>query len=552
MNCTVMRNVYKIRKVSKELLLLLETEAEIDNITALVREINNLVSSIERATGISVDTFSPKFGDNLRWLNMQVNNRTPKEAVTAVKDFLSINIDELKKGVLDHFGMEEKNGMINPKELGAGSFAKVIKGYDPAYGTMVACKIMYSSSVYTELYGSDGEEFAQRFRREVRLMKNFDHPNVLPILDVQLERQPYWFKMPLADASLGDWLSAHPDISDDIRIKIYYQILDGVKYLHDQDKYHRDIAPPNILIFNSDDPLVKLADFGLAKDGQSNTYKTAGSARGYGHQDYTAPEQLTSLKNANHLSDIYSLGGILYFLFSGKSPSNRFHENIPFQRIVDKAMQQRPENRYQSVDELRNEFQSAVERRKREKVPSFLGLANYRYTGDNFVDASNVIDLLLLGKKEGPDTVYNCFISPFLSIPDHILMLCCKEYETSMMPFLKTLSFNLEQLNYVPYGYDFSEWNNIDDKLFKMFYAFSNNSNRIEIVIQLITNAVKYNRFRAQRHIRNVFINISDDQLATEIAHAIEEYFSDYKEQIKSLLNNTNYPTPIRFALDDY
>lgn len=554
MSYLTIKLVNDIKKLSVELLPLMETGEEIDKIRELIEQINEIVKNIELAAGSEIYQIAPNFGRHLGWLNRRLREGKPEEAKQDVIDFIERDLDRLKQNILALFNMNEKHGLIDvEEETKDGGFAKVIIGYDPNRGQKVACKELFSSTDFRQKYGEDEESFFQRFRREVRLMTEFNHPNIMPIYEAQLERKPYWFTMPLADCSLGEWVEKNPDLSDDVKEEVFLQILEGVKYLHNQSKYHRDLAPSNILMFNTktkEAPDVKLADFGLAKDMNSNSYNTLSNQKGYGHKEFCAPEQSKSLKHATHLSDIYSLGGLLYFLFKGKDPSNRFHEISKYQRIVLRAMDQKPENRYQSVDDLRDDFIESAEKRRREPKQTFRGISDYKYTDDVSKDAANISELLILWEEESDLTVYTRYVRPFLSIEEPVLKKCCQEQDGAMARFTQSLEPNLDALSRARFPYD--DTKKIDYRLRIMYYACISVSNKVEIVKQLLRNAIYYNRLQAKYDLPQIFEDMKGNkELADGVANAIEDYFPGHTDLIRDWLRGKDYPGSIRSVLDD-
>jgi hypothetical protein len=266
-------------------------------------------------------------------------------------------VKALKNRLLKMDYIRQKFELIVLEEIGSGSFARVYKVFDPESNKILACKVLFPRSYFRQVYGNDGDEYILRFKREVRLLKKeLKHENIVEVEKIQLEGAPFWFTMPLASFSLEKWIKENRDASEDQRIKIFDQIISGVKYLHEENKYHRDLAPNNILLYETNNDLeVKIADFGLAKDIKSVSFFTGLSKKGYGQEDFTDPEQLNSLADSTHLSDIYSLGALLYYLLSSKLPKKRFYISVTCQSLVKRALDVR-ERRYQTVYDFENDL----------------------------------------------------------------------------------------------------------------------------------------------------------------------------------------------------
>lgn len=207
--------------------------------------------------------------------------------------------------------------------------------------------VLFSKSYFNQEYGNDGEEYILRFKREVRLLtKELQHDHIVSVHKIQLEGSPFWFTMPLANLNLEKRVKANRESSFAERMKNYKQILEGVKYLHEREKFHRDLAPNNILLYRTQHGYeVKIADFDLAKDLKSKSFFTASFKRGYGQEDFTDPQQQRNLSASSHLSDIYSLGALLFYILTGKLLKKIPYVSCPCKHVVLKAMETR-EKRY--------------------------------------------------------------------------------------------------------------------------------------------------------------------------------------------------------------
>src|ERR1044071_2971862 len=186
-------------------------------------------------------------------------------------------------------------------KLGSGGFGEVTSVRRVGEKTLLARKTLQL----------DDEAALKRFAREVRILSSLDHPNIVRVIDQQLEPEPYYYVMPLFDHSLASELGSL--VGDEARIgTIFRAILDAMEYAHAQGVIHRDLKPENVLM-NSDTDLV-VSDFGLGRRINAATTRQTMSGIGMGTPWYMAPEQLYDFKNADQRSDIFSLGRILYEL----------------------------------------------------------------------------------------------------------------------------------------------------------------------------------------------------------------------------------------------
>lgn len=169
------------------------------------------------------------------------------------------------------------------------------------------------------------DDSTKRFRREIELLELLNgHPNIIDLIDAN--KDELYYVMPFANKSNLEKYCQNKTLTEEIKLNIFDQILNAIVYAHSKGIIHRDLNPRNILVFESNGKLnVKVADFGLGKNYDKNSNYTKSKTHSLGQEDYAAPEQLTSLKEATFQSDIYSLGLLLYFIWTGKKPRQRRH-----------------------------------------------------------------------------------------------------------------------------------------------------------------------------------------------------------------------------------
>src|SRR5438067_7414701 len=166
---------------------------------------------------------------------------------------------------------------------------------------------------------ADSHDTLVRFRREAEAAASLDHPNILPIYEVsEGEDGLPFFSMKFAAG--GSLVEAAPGLRDDPRriVRLIAKVTRAVQYAHDHGILHRDLKPGNILLDGCGEPLV--SDFGLAKwlDTSSDLTRTLTI---FGTPGYIAPEQAQGpAKNLTAAADIYSIGAVLFDLFTGKTP----------------------------------------------------------------------------------------------------------------------------------------------------------------------------------------------------------------------------------------
>jgi serine/threonine protein kinase len=247
--------------------------------------------------------------------------------------------------------------VLEEPKIGEGGFADVYRAVDRKQARpgapLVAVKLLRDVQTVDP-------EAIRRFKRELRLLEQLEHPNVIPILGHgETAEDGVWYAMPLAQGSLAayiDEIDANPaEIVDLMR-----QVCAGLAYVHDQGIFHRDLKPGNVL--RTANGSWAISDFGLAVEAERNTTVLTSTLRaGLGSWWYTAPEQWKAARSANHLSDVYSLGKVLQELVTGEPPVNNDMPPGPLRPIVQRATANRPEQRYQSVAEFLDALEHAVE-----------------------------------------------------------------------------------------------------------------------------------------------------------------------------------------------
>mgnify|MGYP001339497466 CR=1 FL=1 len=199
------------------------------------------------------------------------------------------------------------------KEIGRGSFG-VVELVSDEKGRQFARKTF----VAPNLPDVSNDDMRARFEREVRYQNEIDNPNVVRIFEADLDVDPPWFVMELADCSLADELRADRTLGGDPR-KPLFDILAGLESIHAKGYKHRDLKPANVLKFSAADGTIRYAisDFGLMAPGSGVTSTLTASNMGGGTLLYRAPECAISFKRATVQSDIYSIGAILHDIFGG-------------------------------------------------------------------------------------------------------------------------------------------------------------------------------------------------------------------------------------------
>ena len=268
-----------------------------------------------------------------------------------------------------HLGPYEIVGLI-----GAGAMGEVYRAHDARLGRPVAIKVL-------PLLLSVDHDRVRRFEHEARAAGVLNHPNILTVFDVgSHEGTPYVVTELLEGGTLRERLGR--PIPIDTAVGFARQIAEGLAAAHEKGIVHRDLKPENLFVTR--DERVKILDFGLAKlmagDGLPGEGTTPGTV--LGSAGYMAPEQVRAAYT-DHRSDLFALGAILYEMLSGRrafdAPSavetmnaivvatpeslSSIAPNVPawLERIVERALEKDPEQRFQSARQLVDQLQAGGE-----------------------------------------------------------------------------------------------------------------------------------------------------------------------------------------------
>ncbi len=258
-------------------------------------------------------------------------------------------------------------------ELGRGAMGVVYKAEDPLLNRAVAIK--------TIILSADPEERAEyqaRFYQEAKAAGGLNHPNVITIHDIGREGDIAYMAMELLDGvELRDMMK-RGRVPLPLALDIAAQVAVGLAFAHERGVVHRDIKPGNIMIVH--ERRAKIMDFGIARMRLSDIKTQAGAI--LGSPKYMSPEQVTGMR-ADHRSDIFSLGIMLYELAAGAPPfagtevslimhqiatvtprpPSAINPSLPpmLDMIAAKALQKNLDARYQSAAEFAADLRACLD-----------------------------------------------------------------------------------------------------------------------------------------------------------------------------------------------
>jgi serine/threonine-protein kinase len=247
------------------------------------------------------------------------------------------------------------------EKLGEGGMGEVYLAEDTELDRKVALKFLSSSAIA-------GEEERKRFKREAKAAAALNHQNIAHIYAIDETDGQMFLAMEFIEGKTLDELTDSP-LPFDKAIDHTTQISAGLQVAHEKGIVHRDIKSANIMV--TDQGVIKIMDFGLAKLANRSRMTRLGTT--LGTAAYMSPEQSRG-EEADHRSDIWSLGVVLYEIISGQMPFKGDYEQaviysiqneepepltavrtgvpMKLEEIVNKLLAKDPRNRYQNIMEL--------------------------------------------------------------------------------------------------------------------------------------------------------------------------------------------------------
>ncbi|XP_041790782.1 tyrosine-protein kinase Fes/Fps [Chelmon rostratus] len=216
----------------------------------------------------------------------------------------------LKKPVLKDKWVLEHEDIVLGHLIGRGNFGEVYSGHLRSDNTPVAVKSCKENLA---------PEHKRKFLMEARILKQYDHPNIVKLIGVCTQKQPIYIIMELIQG--GDFLSflrheSH-SLTHKMLVKMTENVVSGMEYLESKKCIHRDLAARNCLV--AEHNVVKISDFGMSRQQDDGVYSTEGGLRQIPVK-WTAPEALNYGRYTTE-SDVWSFGILLWETFSmGMTP----------------------------------------------------------------------------------------------------------------------------------------------------------------------------------------------------------------------------------------
>jgi serine/threonine-protein kinase len=263
-------------------------------------------------------------------------------------------------------------------ELGRGSMGAVYRARDPQIGRVVAIKIILTANLSAE----DLELYKQRFVREAQAAGQMQHPGIVTIHDIAEDAtgQPYLVMEFIEGTPLDKLLQPGGErLSLSQCLDIGIQVAEALDYAHRRGVVHRDVKPANILL--TAEGRAKIADFGIAK--LAGVQMTQ-AGHMVGTPAFMSPEQFSG-GTVDARTDLFSLGAMLYWMFTGERPfagdtlttvsfkvvytapipAKQLNPSLPpeVDTILSRCLAKNPDERYPSCRELCEDLRALKEGR---------------------------------------------------------------------------------------------------------------------------------------------------------------------------------------------
>ncbi|MDB6030463.1 MAG: hypothetical protein JWM16_801 [Verrucomicrobiales bacterium] len=235
--------------------------------------------------------------------------------------------------------------------LGRGGMGVVYKARQKTLHRLVALKLLAPERV-------EDAKFAERFAHEAQALARLNHPSIVAVHDFGQAGGFFYLLMEFVDGvNLRQALKAGR-FTPEQALAIVPPVCEALQYAHEQGVVHRDIKPENLLL--DKEGRVKIADFGIAKMLHTNGSDVGlAESQPAGTPQYMAPEQKEHHRT-DHRADIYSLGVVLYEMLTGElpadklqPPSKRVQVDVRIDEIVLRALEVKPELRFQTAADFR-------------------------------------------------------------------------------------------------------------------------------------------------------------------------------------------------------
>ena len=288
-------------------------------------------------------------------------------ALVAAGHLTRFQADRLLAGRTDGFVLGQ---YVVLDQVGRGAMGRVYKAKHKSMNRLVALKVLSPDATRTAAA-------REGFQREVRAAARLNHPNIVTAYDANEVGDRFYLVLEYVDGpNLDTLVRGRGPLPVGEACEMVRQAACGLQHAHELGMVHRDVKPANLLAAQPSRAMpgcvVKIADFGIARVAPPSPGPAAAGRGGLlGTADYVAPEQAHDPRTADHRADLYALGGVFYFLLTGRPPFpdgdaadkvrrhlleqpvpvNRRRPDVPpaVAEIVHRLLAKDPNARYQSA-----------------------------------------------------------------------------------------------------------------------------------------------------------------------------------------------------------
>ena len=263
------------------------------------------------------------------------------DAITSISQEYLLRSESSPACPIETFNIEEKldsskKNKIKEKEykignylikrtLGQGTFGKVKLGIFLPTGEKVALKILEKDKIIEK----DDET---RVKREFDMLALLNHPNVILVAEIFESYDNFYSVMEYCEGGeLFNYIVKNRRLEQDEAAFFYFQLINGLEYIHSLGIVHRDLKPENLLL--TKDHLLKIIDFGLSNYFREGKTELLGTP--CGSPCYASPEMVSGKKYNGIKIDIWSTGIILYAMLCGYLPFEDKNNDLLFEKILE-------------------------------------------------------------------------------------------------------------------------------------------------------------------------------------------------------------------------